>query len=364
MGFSSDKKMPPGELPVNVTKFNSYKDWECAVDRLSQAICLLDSERHVLRVNRVIESWGLRDVRQANGLDLHELLHPDCTDSQCALVIWLNWAWLQLSAQEIIAGDLWDSRLDRFLNIRLVNISRDKESCDANPERAVLATIEDIGNYKRAETEQYNLSVNLIKAQEQERKRIALDLHDGISQTLSAIKFSLEAEITHVPNKQPADIQSGLKVIVHKMRGALEDLRRISMDLWPSMLDDLGIISTIQWLVRDYQAHSDDIQWDLDIQLREQDIREELKITVFRILQESMSNAMKYSNASRVGISLYKYDDRICLAVEDNGQGFDLEKARLREGIGLRSIQERVDLTRGKIQILPSDKGTRVFLEW
>lgn len=364
MKLTNDEKAIHGKIPFADSKFISYKDWECAVDRLSQLICLLDRDRRVLRVNRVIETWGLNDVRRANGLDIHELLHPKCNDSECALMIWLSWAWLQLKAQETIAGDLWDSALDRYLNIRLVNISHDQESCNANPERAVLATVTDIGDYKRAENEQYNLSVKLINAQEQERKRIALDLHDGISQTLSAIKFNLEAEISSIDHKQTDEIQTGLKEVVTKMRGALEDVRRISMDLWPSMLDDLGFISTIHWLVREYQTQRTDIKWELDLQLEEQDIREDLKITVFRILQESLNNAMKYSKASQVEISIYTNKDKIYLAVEDNGQGFNIESARLLNGIGLRSMQERIDLTRGKLQILSSGEGTRIFAEW
>jgi len=364
MSTSSDQKTQQVVAPVGETTFKSYKDWECAVDRISQVICLLDSERRVLRVNRAIESWGLKDVRQANGLDLHELLHADCSDKQCALITWLNWAWLQLQAQEIISGDLWDSKLDRFINIRLVNITREKEDCDANPTRSVLVTIEDIGAYKRAEKEQYNLSVKLITAQEQERKRIALDLHDGISQTLSAIKFNIEAEISHIVTKEPEEIRRGLKKIVVKMRSALEDLRRISMDLWPSMLDDLGIISTVQWLVREYQTHNPEIEWCLDLQLKESDIRQDLQITVFRILQEALSNAMKYSEASRVAVKLDKYENRLRLSVVDNGEGFDIEDARKSNGIGLRSLQERADLTRGEIQILSSDQGTQILAEW
>lgn len=364
MSTTSDRNIQQAVAPADETTFKSYKDWECAVDRLSQVICLLDSERRVLRVNRAIESWGLKDVRQANGLDLHELLHADCSDDQCSLITWLNWAWLQLQAQEMISGDLWDSKLDRFINIRLVNITREREYCDANPTRSVLVTIEDIGAYKRAEQQQYNISVKLINAQEQERKRIALDLHDGIGQTLSAIKFNIEAEISHVSNKEPEDIKLGLKKIVVIMRSALEDLRRISMDLWPSMLDDLGIISTVQWLVREYQSHNPEIEWCLDLRLQESDIRQDLKITVFRMLQESLSNAMKYSNASRVAVKLDKYENRLRLVVEDNGHGFEIDEARKSSGIGLRSLQERADLTRGEIQIMSSDQGTQILVEW
>lgn len=343
----------------------SYKDWECAVDRLSQILCLLDREQRVLRVNRVIESWGLSDVRQANGLSLHALLHPDCQDPQCALVTWLNWAWQQLEVQEIVASDLWDSVLGRYLSIRIIRVTEQStESCDTGSTRAALVTIEDVGNYKKAETALHNLSVKLINAQENERKRIALELHDGISQSLSAIKFNLEAEISRI-NQQPREAhQQELQNLVQKMRDAMEELRRISMDLWPSMLDDLGIIATMNWFIRECKKSAPGIQWVVDIQLEEADVEEQLKITLFRILQEASNNACKHANASEVKIELSKKQNTVNLQIQDNGEGFDVGATHTQDGIGLRSMQERVSLTDGVINIKSSAAGTCINVSW
>jgi len=199
------------------------------------------------------------------------------------------------------------------------------------------------------------LSSQLLCAQEKERKRVAQELHDGIGQSLTAIKFRLENALKQ--SRQPMRSNRGMEIgeIVPLIQSAIDEVRRISMDLRPSILDDLGILATINWFCREFQTTLPDIQVDKDVHVTEDEIPQRLKIVVFRVLQEALNNVGKHSGADRVLVSLRKTDGNIELEIRDNGVGFDsstvFEGGRFRNGFGLASMRERTESSGGLLVI-------------
>jgi PAS domain S-box-containing protein len=215
---------------------------------------------------------------------------------------------------------------------------------------------------QESERQLRSLSSQLLTVQENERRRIARELHDGIGQTLAAVKFSLENKLSQM-GKGAAPPGISLENIILLVQNGIEETRRISSDLWPSILDDLGILATIGWFCRQFQTIYASMRLDKQVSIREEEVPNPLKIVIYRILQEAMNNASKYSQASIVRLSLCKTNGAIELVVEDNGLGFDLKNYQ--KGLGLASMKERAELSGGSFAISSiRGKGTVVRATW
>ena len=141
------------------------------------------------------------------------------------------------------------------------------------------------------------------------------------------------------------------------------------MDLRPSLLDDLGLLPTLSWFYRRFQTIFSEIRIEQEIEIKEGDVPPPLKIVVFRVIQETMNNIAKHSHANLVRLSLRKLNDRMELILQDNGQGFNLEKARSKEtakrGLGLASMRERTEFSGGSFDIESAEgKGTIIRASW
>ena len=209
----------------------------------------------------------------------------------------------------------------------------------------------------------------LLTAQEKERKRVAQELHDGIGQSLTAIKFRLESALTRVDGASPEIHRTPLEGLVPVIQDAIEEVRRISMDLRPSILDDLGILATISWFCREFESTWSGIQVDRKIEIKETDVPDCRKIAVFRVLQEAFNNVAKHSGADRVFLYLGNRDRQSELIIRDNGKGFDTEAAlsidRCPKGFGLAGMRQRVKLSGGSFEIESGrSKGTTVRARW
>jgi signal transduction histidine kinase len=209
-----------------------------------------------------------------------------------------------------------------------------------------------------------SLSKRIIVAHEEERKRIGQELHDGIAQTLSAIKYRTEAALVQaVRNKEDKDISS-FEPIVTTIQGVVEELLRIIMNLRPTILDDLGLIPTISWFLREFQAIHSVIRIEKEISMQEDDVPEPLKIVIFRIIQETFNNIAKHSHANSVSLSLGNVEGIKEMVIKDNGLGFDLESVGTNElyrGLGLSSMKERAEFSGGSFSI-KSQKGAGTII--
>lgn len=233
---------------------------------------------------------------------------------------------------------------------------------------AVLGNMADITKRKRMEQELRFLSSRILSAEERERKRIASEVHDGIGQLLGAIKFRIETILLRM-KKGPSDgNREGLQEVVSLIQRTIEEIRRILAALRPSILDDLGILPTINWFCREFQKTYPGIAIEKRIGVEERDVPDGLKTVVFRVLQESLNNVAKHSRADRVRVSLNQSSAVLLLEVKDNGIGFDPDRAFASwdsGGIGLQSIRERSRLSGGTFEIQTGlRKGTHIRVSW
>jgi PAS domain S-box-containing protein len=212
---------------------------------------------------------------------------------------------------------------------------------------------------RESENHLRELSAALLGAQERERKRIAQEIHDSMGASLAATKFKVEAALTEMGDDSP-QTRAALQTIIPILQGTIEEARRIQMSLRPSILDDLGILATINWFCRQYESIYPSIRIEKEIDIKEHEVPDSLRIVIYRVLQEAMNNIAKHSKTSVVLLLLKKTDRAIQLVIRDSGQGFDLAEAQSRKdaprGLGLDSMRERVELSGGSFSI-ESRKG-------
>jgi len=206
------------------------------------------------------------------------------------------------------------------------------------------------------------LSSRLLTIQEDERKRIARELHDSIKQTLASIKFGLDSRLSRMEkNKVPEGIS--LESIIALVQDGLDESERIQMELRPSILDDLGLIATLNWFTRQFREVYPQVTISWESRIDEQSVPADLKITIFRIVQEAFNNVVKHSNADSIRLLLIRIDSTIELRVEDNGNGFD--PGAVRKGLGLISMMERAELSGGSFAIDSArGRGTIIRATW
>lgn len=224
------------------------------------------------------------------------------------------------------------------------------------------------GELRESQQQLKALSLRLINTQEDERKRVAKELHDGIGQILTAVKFGVESSL-QLTNCQEVPCRQSLSAVISVIQNGIDEVRRISKNLWPTMLNEFGLLSTVRWYCREFQNIFSGMRIEKALEVSEDDVPDSLKITVYRILQEATNNAAKHSKGDLVSLSLKKTDRCLMLTVGDNGQGFDLDRVlaeqKSQRGLGLLSMKERTELSGGSFSIESSPgKGTVVNASW
>jgi two-component system sensor histidine kinase UhpB len=207
----------------------------------------------------------------------------------------------------------------------------------------MLAAIDDLSKSRASQ---------ILHAQEQERKRIARELHDETSQVLTSLLISLalleETVKTEEARKRVADIRT----LAHQ---TLRAVRNLSIDLRPSALDDLGLLPALRWYIKEYQQ-----KCEIEVEFAASGFRErlppEMETAIYRIIQESLTNTAKHAHARHVWIALDENGSRVHARMRDDGQGFDAQ-AVLRtpwqdRGLGLSGMMERASLLDGTVEIV------------
>jgi len=219
------------------------------------------------------------------------------------------------------------------------------------------------------QTELRWMASQLLAIQENERKRIAADLHDGLGQSLTMIKLALAETEQLLASGSVREAAESLRRLRLKAHDALEEVRHVAMDLRPPMLDDLGILPTLSWFFRELESVCHGVRVEKEFSLHENNIPGKLKITIFRIIQEATSNIIKYANADLIQVHLRHTGDALHFLVADNGDGFDLSEVAIRNGsdrgLGLMSMKERAHLSGGDYVIdSVAGQGTRIHISW
>ncbi|MGM0420355.1 MAG: sensor histidine kinase [Bacillota bacterium] len=202
------------------------------------------------------------------------------------------------------------------------------------------------------------LAFKIIEAQEEERKRVAREIHDGPAQSLANLVLRTEiAQQLLKENWQKAEKElEDLKDIV---RSSVKDIRKIIYDLRPMSLDDLGLIPTLRKYIDDFSANTG-ILVELQIRGEEHSLPASYEITIFRLIQEALTNMSKHANANSGRIQLEYTRHDIKILIIDDGEGFDLEENRS-DSYGLISMRERCNLLQGDFEIKSTPgQGTRI----
>jgi len=194
------------------------------------------------------------------------------------------------------------------------------------------------------------LSKRLIEVQEYERRKLARELHDEVGQILTAIKINLQ---TATRVTEP-DAAPHLNESVDLVDEVLNHVRNMSLDLRPSMLDDLGLVPALRWYV-DKQSRRAGLQANISADVSGKRFAPEIEITCYRILQEAMNNVIKHSSAEKLNVELWNDAQELHLRIADDGKGFNVYSALRRalngESTGILGMQERVELVGGKLRI-------------
>lgn len=202
---------------------------------------------------------------------------------------------------------------------------------------------------RRSQRDLRELAAVSQSAREQEKTRIARELHDELAQSLTALKMDLAwtAERLAAGNSTASDKLARMQALLDSMVAAT---RRISADLRPLMLDDLGLAAAVEWLVDDFRDRNE-IECELVAASEDLDFKEPLASCIFRMLQESLTNVARHSGASSVRVALSRSNGEIALTVKDDGRGFSPDAPRKPDSYGLMGLRERAFLVGGKVKI-------------
>lgn len=219
------------------------------------------------------------------------------------------------------------------------------------------------------------LAKSVWRGQEQERQRLARELHDGVGQTLTALKNQLahlaqsvlgeadassrdgsgqqrpeEEDSIETMRQQRAELGRRLAESIELTAGALEETRQLSRMLRPPVLDDLGLEAALRWLARSLHRHGG-LEVELQLESLEGALDPDLETVVFRIVQEGLTNILKYAGSPEAVVRLELQRSELRLEIRDRGRGFDVAAAERGEGSGLRGIRDRVEIFGGALRI-------------
>ena len=361
------------KLIVQIDKLNeaeaslkiSQRAYFDLLDKMSEGIVVQDDQSNIVYVNREISRMLDFSKSHLVGKKIsHFVFDDDLSSSMFDLNSIANKRGLVVRLKSAKGRIFWVKVSVRNLINELTQL----------PSQSLVIT--DIDDYVQsqqkliaADGQLRLLSHKVLNAQELERKRIAFELHDGLGQTLSAVKFYVENTINklELDSKVPGN---GLDLVVSKLQGAVEEVRRISMDLRPSILDDIGILATLRWFSREVGLLYPAIKFTFDANdLQEEQIGDLQKTQIFRIVQEGVNNACKYSRCNQISISLSREGRFIHLSINDNGKGFNYESTtepnKNNSSLGLVSMKERAETSDGSFELHSSkSEGTTILCKW
>jgi signal transduction histidine kinase len=218
----------------------------------------------------------------------------------------------------------------------------------------------EIKERKGAEADLRSLATRVLKIQDEERRRIARDLHDGVGQTLAG---AIMAVAKARSSEEPVVCDSGLRQAEELLQQATREVRTVSHLLHPPLLDEIGLMSAIRWYVAEFSKRSR-IAVNLDLDEERNRLSEEIKTAVFRIIQEALTNVYRHSEAQAVWIGITCNEKCLQLRIKDNGKGIPAGMLSMdssgRTGVGMASMRERSTLVGGTFDVQSSSGGTSI----
>lgn len=340
-------------------------------ENLREVLCLADIKTgRLIYANRSFtELFGMdADTFRRSPSRLVERIHPE--DRQTILdIIADEWGTDALEKRSLEYRLLMPGDDVKWVLTRVVHI---RDAAGAITRATVMA--EDITDRKNSEKiirdsaqRLKYLSTKLIEAQEEERRRLAAELHDNVAPSLGTVKFGMERVINELPPNHRQ--KETLLTVIGIVKNVVRLIGRIQMELRPSMIDDLGVIEAVDWYCQEYMNIYKHIRVDQRIRTSENMIPERLKIVIYRVIQEALNNIARHSGAETVVLLIESEGTTLRLVIEDNGRGFDPDSVaadkRVGSGLGLVSMRERTELALGEFTLRSSPgRGTLIEGLW
>ncbi|MEM7336578.1 MAG: PAS domain-containing sensor histidine kinase [Chloroflexota bacterium] len=273
-----------------------------------------------------------------------------------------------MPAQVIAIRDIIDHKQNQellrnayeTLELRVVDRTADLAEANASLVREIAERQQVYRQLDAAHDRLVRLSRRLVAIQEEERRRIARELHDEIGQALTAMKINLQTSQSNIAAADP-QIATSLDIVDQ----VLKQVRNLSLDLRPSTLDDLGLVKTLRWYIdRQAQWVGFTPQFTTNVTTRPSN---DIEIACFRIVQEALTNIARHADAKHVLVDLNHNNGTLMLSIQDDGRGFDVEKAEenaaLGDSMGLLSLKERALLAEGTAEIVSElGEGTEILV--
>jgi PAS domain S-box-containing protein len=217
----------------------------------------------------------------------------------------------------------------------------------------------DISDRRENEEMLLDLGGRLIHAQEEERSRIARELHDNLSQNMALLSIEIEQLIQLSP-QAPATVNGGLRKVLHKVQAISSEMHRMSYELHPSKLDRLGLAAATLSLCKEISSQQS-LHVNCNFNNVPDSLPRDIALCIYRVVQESLQNIIKHSGACDAVVELHGSPHEIRLSVTDKGVGFNPESAEKKQGLGLLSIRERLRLVGGTMSIASQPlRGSRI----
>jgi signal transduction histidine kinase len=216
----------------------------------------------------------------------------------------------------------------------------------------------------RAERDLRSLSAKVLRIQDEERRRIARDLHDGVGQTLTGALLAV-SQATSCPEPLPTSCQSGLRDVEDLLQQAIREVRTVSHLLHPPLLDESGVLSAVRWYAEGFSKRSG-VKVTLDFDEQTDRFGPDVETGLFRIIQEALTNVHRHSRAEAVHIKITSRNERLTLSIQDDGKGISSDALRTapngRQGVGLSSMRERSALLGGTFAVETDSCGTLIVV--
>lgn len=242
----------------------------------------------------------------------------------------------------------WHGEIDRVKN----------ELQKTNERIVIMGKILNFIHDNQEETKEERISiqegVSILEAQEQERRRIAREIHDSTVQSLTNVVHKTEY-CSKMLEKDLVQVKLELITMMNSVRNSIDDMRNIIYDLRPMSIDDLGLLPTIQRFIDKSKEHHDEIDFQINVKSESDEVNlpSLITLTIFRIIQESCNNIFKHADAKKVNIDIFYEEDSIFVRVRDDGIGFIIEdvKKKKNTGFGLSIMKERAQLLGGTFMV-------------
>ena len=324
----------------------------------SDAIFITDLSGKLIEANRASAELMGDTLEEVIGTDIRQFLSPSELETarHVRKLLLLGQPFPQPYEQKLIRNDKTEVIL--MISSNLVKHGDDPPVFEH--------VARDVTRERRMQDNLRTYVQQITKIQEEERNRIARDLHDDTAQALYVLTRQVDNYIRSSPNLTP-DTTVFLKGLVEQIKTVSQGVRRFSQDLRPPLLDDLGLLSTIRWLTGDMEQRTHIIV-KLTVTGKERRLAQHVELAIFRIVQEALRNVEKHASATTVDVKIEYAEGKINITVTDNGKGFKLagEVGELpREGrLGLMGMKERAHLLGGNINIKSEiNHGTEVSIE-